>query len=385
MTLARHLDAHLHAEPAALEALGRDDWRRRAGADRPPLVLFGAGHLGRKVRAALAGSGFPVLAFADNDPGKQGTVLDGLPVLAPAQAAERHGDSACFLVTIWRAEGEPHRFLATEARLRELGARHVAHFAHLARVRPDGLLPHYALDRPEPMLAARDEVRAALDLFDEPRSRELFLGHALWRLTLDFGLLPEPDPGEIYFPAGLVRPGPGQVLVDAGGFDGDTCRRMLELWGEDARRIHAFEPDPGNRRRFRDWLDTSPHRDRVRLHPLALGARAGTLAFAASGTLDAAASAAGQATVACAALDQVLADDPPDFIKMDIEGAERDALLGARELLRRGPELAVCLYHVPDHLWSIPLLLRQHLPGHRLRLRSHGTDGWELVLYATRA
>ena len=76
-------------------------------------------------------------------------------------------------------------------------------------------------------------------------------------------------------------------------------------------------------------------------------------------------------------------DDPPDFIKMDIEGAEFDALQGATALLRRGPDLAICLYHVQDHLWSIPLLVRSLMPEHRLFLRYHGTDAWELALYAT--
>jgi len=385
MDLHRQLLDRLDESPDALRERMRHAWRSRAGADHGQVVLFGAGHLGRKVRAALEGSGFPVLAFADNDPAKWGTVLDGLPVLAPDRAVERFGTAACFVVTIWRAEGEPHRFTATETRLRELGARHVAHFAHLAWVHPRGLAPHYSLDLPQRVQAARRDVLAALALFPEPGSRDLYLRHALWRLTLDFGLLPAPDPGEIYFPADLVRPGADEVLADAGAFDGDTCRRMLELWGARARRIHAFEPDPGNAGKFQAWLDTAPERGRVRFHRMALGARTGILRFPGDGALDAAPCRDGGTEVPCAALDQVLGDDPPDFIKMDIEGAELDALRGATALLRRGPRLAICLYHAQDHLWSIPLLVHDRIPGHRLHLRSHGSDAWELVLYAVPA
>jgi len=345
-------------------------------------VLFGAGHLGRKVRAALAAD-FPVLAFADNDPGKWGATLDGLPVLAPAEAAERFGGEACFVVTIWRAEGEPHRFPETEAFLRRLGVAHVAHFGHLAWVHPRGLVPHYAMDLPRRVVEARAEVLAALSLFRDERSRALFLRHALWRLTLDFGLLPDPDPGEIYFPEGLCRPGRDEVLADAGAYDGDTCRRMLEVWGGGARRIHAFEPDPASGRKFRDWMAGSPHRERIRFHPIALGAAAGTLRFQGSGALNATPGEGG-VEVPCRTLDEELADDPPDFIKMDIEGAERDALGGAAALLRRGPALAICLYHVQDHLWTLPNLVHALMPGHPLHLRQHGTDAWELVLYAVR-
>jgi hypothetical protein len=42
----------------------------------------------------------------------------------------------------------------------------------------------------------------------------------------------------------------------------------------------------------------------------------------------------------------------------------------------------VCVYHLPADLWEIPLMLHELLPQHRLFLRQHGFDGWELVVYA---
>jgi len=211
----------------------------------------------------------------------------------------------------------------------------------------------------------------------------MFIRHALWRLTLEFDLLPAADPEEIYFPEGLIRPGSNDVLADAGGFDGDTCRRMLELWGAGARRIHAFEPDPASAWKFMAWREASPARERIQLHRVALGSSPGSVRFQGTGSLNATSVAGGGVEVPRRTLDEVLAEDPPDFIKMDIEGAEREALQGAATLLRRGPSLAICLYHVQDHLWSIPLLVRSLMPEHRLFLRYHGTDAWELALYAT--
>lgn len=382
MDLLPRLKACLDEAPSALEARMQAAWRVRAGADRPPLVLFGAGTLGRKVHAALAGSDFPILAFTDNDARTWGTVLNGLPVLSPVQAAEHFGEAACFVVTIWRAEGEPHRFPDTAAALKQMGVRHVAHFTHLAWVHPEKLVPHYSLDLPQRVLDAHQEVLAAHELFQEDHSRDLFLRHALWRLTLDFDLLPPTDPDEIYFPEGIIRPGKDAVLADAGAFDGDTCRRMLEVWGASAQRIHAFEPDPASALKFQTWMAASPDRERLRFHPMALGSRPGTLRFPGTGALNATASALTGVEVPCRTLDEVLGDDPPDFIKMDIEGAELEALRGATQVLRRGPSLAICLYHVQDHLWSIPLLVHAALPQHQLHLRYHGTDAWELVLYA---
>ena len=43
------------------------------------------------------------------------------------------------------------------------------------------------------------------------------------------------------------------------------------------------------------------------------------------------------------------------FIKMDIEGAELDALRGAERTIRsNSPKLAICAYHKPSHLWELP-------------------------------
>ena len=67
---------------------------------------------------------------------------------------------------------------------------------------------------------------------------------------------------------------------------------------------------------------------------------------------------------------------------MDIEGAELDALRGSSELIRRArPILAVCVYHLQDHLYRVPLLLRGPSSNYQFYLRRQGPDG-DLVCFA---
>ena len=68
---------------------------------------------------------------------------------------------------------------------------------------------------------------------------------------------------------------------------------------------------------------------------------------------------------------------------MDIEGAELDALEGARRSIQtHRPILSICVYHKQDDLWRIPLFIHALVEDYRLFLRPHEVDGKELVCYA---
>ena len=83
------------------------------------------------------------------------------------------------------------------------------------------------------------------------------------------------------------------------------------------------------------------------------------------------------------ALDVILKDDTPTYIKMDIEGSELDALEGARNIINRHhPVLSICAYPVQDHLWRVPALIHAIWDQYRLYFRPHEREGWDLVCYA---
>lgn len=73
----------------------------------------------------------------------------------------------------------------------------------------------------------------------------------------------------------------------------------------------------------------------------------------------------------------------PNFIKMDIEGAELDAIEGAVNVLQTfRPRFAICVYHNFTHRFLIPLRLKELLPDYKFFLKkSHPV--WETVLFGT--
>jgi len=87
--------------------------------------------------------------------------------------------------------------------------------------------------------------------------------------------------------------------------------------------------------------------------------------------------------VQCVRLDDLFADQPMSFLKLDIEGAEPEAIAGARHIIARDrPIIAMCVYHRQNHLWQLPLLVDSIVEDYRYYLRPYNEEGWDLVCYA---
>ena len=148
-------------------------------------------------------------------------------------------------------------------------------------------------------------------------------------------------------------------------------------------RYFVFEPDPGNFARLSDSVAGLPDavRARIEMKRAAISTTDGTVRFA-SGAGPSSHVGEGDMEVDAIALDRYLGNSPT-FIKMDIEGAEPDALAGATRHIRDAvPILAISCYHRQDHLWSIPLLIHSINGGYAFFLRAHDLEGWDLVCYA---
>ncbi len=377
------LTALLAELPEAAEERQRSAFAEQTQGRAKSLVLFGAGNLGRRTLAGLRRVGIEPLAFSDNNRERWGTTQDGVPILAPAEAAQRYGSSAAFVVTIWGA-GQKHRLVDIRRQLQGQGCAVIVPFALLSWHYPDAFLPYLAIDVPQKVLRQRDRVLHAYEVLADRVSQDEFVAQVRWRLWLDFDGLPAPCPGPQYWPADVLAPRGQEIFIDCGAFDGDTIAELVHKRPESIGQIVAFEPDPANFVRLQEWVTHLPPElaGRIRIRQEAVGACRAMLRFGASGT---AASAVGQGdhTVMCVALDEVLAAETPTYIKMDIEGSELDALHGARGVIGRAlPVLAVCAYHCQDHLWEVPLAMAALGGSYGLYLRAHNLEGFDLVCYA---
>ena len=181
---------------------------------------------------------------------------------------------------------------------------------------------------------------------------------------------------------------PGDVVLDCGAAFGDVSLQFARAVGPEGLVI-CFEPYPLFLQVFNKNMCMNPHlAKRTTLVRRGVWHQPNeTLSFIAGGggsridqsnhaplkihttTIDETCEAANLARV--------------DFVKMDIEGAELNALRGAERTLRRfRPKLAICLYHNPQDFHEIPEYIQEIGLGYRLHLSHHYVNEWETVLYA---
>lgn len=375
----RWLDGHV--EPlAANESTGFTEWRRELSG---PLFVYGAGGLGQKLVAGLRSEGVAIEGFCDSNPAVWGKEVLGLSVMSPEVAVAAAGDSGGFIISTWSL-GKESRNAEMRHTLERLGVKHVTFFTGPFWEYPRRFLPHYRVDLPSKLLAARRDILAAAGLLADADSRRQFFVQLQMLATTTFDEVSYVTRGDTYFPVDLVSPAMLRQFVDCGAYDGDTFRTLVAYAGDQLEQYWGFEPDPVNISRLRETVSKSTigQEGRTKILAYAVGEVSGPLRFNATGDVGARAAPDGATEVECRRLDDELADANPTFIKMDIEGSELEAISGAARLLaEQQPACAVCVYHYQDHLWKVPLRLHAALPRHRMYLRAHQAT-FDVVCYA---
>jgi FkbM family methyltransferase len=171
---------------------------------------------------------------------------------------------------------------------------------------------------------------------------------------------------------GAAKVKAGDIVFDVGAHLGTFTRFALERGAE---RVVMFEPQAVNAECLRRTFADEMREGRVVLVEAAAWHSSGTLSFADSGPGTMGRIDEQEATVSVPAttFDEAAATlqlPRVDYVKMDIEGAERHALAGGRQMLARSrPRMVVCIYHEPDDTEAIPAVVFAANPAYQMFTR----------------
>ena len=165
------------------------------------------------------------------------------------------------------------------------------------------------------------------------------------------------------------------VLVDLGAYIGDSISSYIEVYGQGYKKIYAYEISNESYNQLcanislQGWHDVEARRRGAGAKKAKMYVK-GSPSDLSANSIEAEGTAEHQ-------VDIVRIDDDveetPTFIKMDIEGAEQDALRGCEKTIRdHHPKLAVCIYHGYEDSWKIPGMIFDMNPDYKFYIRHNG-------------
>ena len=359
------------ANNALLQALARGEDRSRMerALRSQEWLVYGAGRTGRAWAKALVDRGLRVHAFIDR--AVSAREVSRLPVYGPASCPHELRRRCAILVALHNPGAD---VASVRRQLIDAEYANVWLLQDLIDAWPE--LSHFWLAPSKETLAHVDAISSAHEGLADEQSRILMTALLDQRLNGNAEALPPPNPDHHYLPDGVPKPPTPLRYIDCGAYTGDTIESFRNE-GVELEAVAAFEPDAAHFPR----LCTATQGIRASVFPCGVWSEMTQLRFFpddAASHID----PTGEIIVQVVALDQALPRFNPSLIKMDIEGAEAHALLGARRMIEESrPYLAISAYHSPRDLWELMLLVQRWDVGYRFRLRSHSFNGFDTVLY----
>jgi FkbM family methyltransferase len=195
------------------------------------------------------------------------------------------------------------------------------------------------------------------------------------------------DFSEVYRLLGAEKFG---KIADLGAYNGDTLREIAPFAPQLCEAI-AFEPDRRNHKKLSEY---AAGEDRFQITPIKAAAwsHRDTLLFDGSGNRNSTLISKGievnrppkTVEVEAESLDNILGGERVDYIKFDVEGAEKEAITGALKTIEaHRPALMISLYHRSEDIFELPLMIHKRFPDYKFYIRRREyIPAWDTVLVA---
>ena len=358
----------------------KDLWEHLASTSKT-IVMYGMGNGADKILRACENKNITVSDFFASDGFVRGHSFHGKTVKSWSEIKALYGaDQVIVLLSFGSSRPEVLENILRIASEAELYAPDVPAFG-------DGLFDRAFFEE------HLEEIERTYALFSDEESKAIFENVLQFKLTGDIRFLQNAVSDEEVTMREMIEPERVKVAADLGAYNGDTARKLLASANGSVQRIYAMEPDARNFRKLKAYAEGET---RAEVIPVNAGAwsEKTTLYFDDSGNRNASFESNRSESLAdrpvklkaveADTLDNILAGNAVDYIKYDVEGSEKEALLGSRETIEKNyPTLLVSLYHRNEDVFALPLMIKELFPsygGFYLR-RFRGVPAWDLNLY----
>lgn len=351
------------------------------------ILIYGAGSSGIAFLYDLRKVGIEPLSFVDSDPSKVGTDCEGLTVIAPEEIVSQAGQDSLVVVCI-NTDGKRYCKSFAEAlrvgghhgvyeKLRGCGCKNIIDYTYFRRCH--ALFTDEKYNAPSCsdvylMEEHEQEIAETYGLMEDEVSQETFEKITRFRLLDDSLEIPTMEQEKQYFEYGFYDRRTDEVFVDCGAYNGISLRMFLKENENKFDGYYGMEPDLANCQKLEEYIAGLPEgiQEKIYITTKAAWKDSGGIAFYALHGPGSFAADIGNSRVETIAIDEMLEGKRASYIKMNIEGSEKEALQGAEQTIRKyKPRLAIAGYHRTDDFWRIPLKMKDYREDYKIYLRSY--------------
>lgn len=347
---------------------------------RTPVIIYGAARMGRIFKTNLIKNGINILAFADSNSDLWVMDIDGIKIISPEELRRNYPNNP-ILVASLLYETEIYEMLCKMKFPSVYPLSFLNYNYSDIFVSPEYFQKFSSLFIPE----NQSDIFKVKEFWEDEESKEVFYNIIRFRLTFDKSCIKAiKSKYKQYFEPTILSFRQEEVFIDCGAYTGDSVVQFYEEISGRLKKVYSFEPDRSN---FLKLCDTVRRIDPLRIIPINSGVyhSTGKISFHELGGIDTRiGSGENSVSLPVVSIDDFMKNkEDATFIKMDIEGAELDALLGAKETIQKNkPKLAISVYHKASDLWKIPLLIKSLNKDYRFYLRHYTNEITETICYA---
>ncbi len=331
-----------------------------------PIFIYGMGDGALKILNIFENYGIPNAGFFASDEFVRGHFFEGHKVHKLSEIEEAVKE---FVIVLAFAAG----YESLYEKVNEIAKKHIL-IAPDVPVAGDGLFTY------EYFLENEDKFEEVYALLSDEKSKQVFQNIINFKISGKINYLNDSTtPKEEVF-SEIIKLSDSEVYADLGAYNGDTVLEFLENTNGNYKYIYAVEPSAKN---FKKLQKNTLELENISLSNAAAYSSNGTINFSNNQGRMAKISSASENTIPTISLDS-FASKEITLLKLDVEGAERHAILGALKHIENGAKVISALYHRNEDLFDIPLLLHEINPALKFKIRHQlYIPAWETNLYAT--
>lgn len=344
---------------------------------RKPVILFGAAKMGVIYAELCRKNNVIVVAFCDNDIKKGNTYLGNLLIINPATLKTYFKNNIQIIITsLYDQE--------IKKQLNNLGFKNVWSHTYFSTLFASNFSVLSWTNYINNINNNKKDITKVFNSLEDNLSKQTFMGILKYRLTLDRKYLKKivRDLRNVYFDKSIIKLKNNEVFLDGGAYDGDTIKLLVTATKNKFKKALCFEPDFYSYSLLKTYVKKQLRDSRIKTFSYGLGEYEEILHFTDEGNLQSKVSKFGEREIKAFPIDKFI-NHKFTFIKLDIEGYEKEALSGAKKTIKQDmPKLAICAYHYQEDLWKIPLLIKKLNPKYKIYLRHYNEFLFDTICYA---